>query len=166
MITQTIQAAINEQINAEFDASYTYLAMSADCERKHLHGTAKWLRLQSREEYGHGMRLFDFLLARDCKVELKSIEQPDIEYESLLSIFEKALKQEEEVSRRIDELYKLAFAENAFATLVELQWFLTEQVGEEHVARDIVAKLRMVKNDPAALLELDRELGNREAEAV
>jgi ferritin len=45
--------------------------------------------------------------------------------------------------------------------MTELQWFLTEQVEEERTAREIVAKFRLVKNDPAAILDLDRELGAR-----
>jgi ferritin len=57
----------------------------------------------------------------------------------------------------------MAFDEKAFATLVELQWFITEQVGEERVAREIVAKLQMIQDDPAAVLEIDRELGERDA---
>lgn len=163
MITPDIQTALNEQISAELNSSYTYLAMSAFCDQQNFRGAAKWLRMQSREEHGHGMRLFDFLLARDCPVELRTIDQPQLEFESLLAVFEAALKQEEAVSKRIDELYELAFDEKSFATLVELQWFLTEQVGEERAARDIVFKLQMIRDDPAALLEVDRELGARTA---
>jgi ferritin len=163
VVSQTIQEALNQQINAEFNSSYTYLSMSAYCERQHFDGSARWLRLQSREEIRHGMRLFDFLLARNCRVTLDAIQQPPEEFPSLLALFETALKQEEDVSRRIERLYELAFDEKAFATLVELQWFLTEQVGEERAALDIVTKLRMVREDPAALLELDREFGARES---
>ena len=35
---------------------------------------------------------------------------------------------------------------------------------EEKTARDIVAKFMLVKDDPAALLDLDRELGSRQPE--
>ena len=65
------------------------------------------------------------------------------------------------MSRQIDALYELAFREKAFAATVELQWFLTEQVEEEKSAREIVAKFRLVGNDPSSLLDLDRELGSR-----
>jgi ferritin len=34
-------------------------------------------------------------------------------------------------------------------------------VEEEKTAREIVAKFKMVGNDPASLLDLDRELGAR-----
>jgi ferritin len=76
-------------------------------------------------------------------------------------VFEKALLQEQEVSRQIDALYETAFKERAFAAVAELQWFLTEQVEEEKIGREIVAKFRMIGNDPASLLDLDRDLGSR-----
>src|ERR671914_132613 len=158
--------AINQQVNSELSASYTYLAMSAWCERQKFTGAARWLRLQSQEEYMHAMKLFDFLLARDCDVELKPVGQPDQKFKSVAEVFEQALHHEQEVSRQIDSLYEIAFREKAFAAVAELQWFLTEQVEEEKTGREIVAKFKMVGNDPASLLDMDRELGSRSAAEV
>jgi ferritin len=36
-----------------------------------------------------------------------------------------------------------------------------EQVEEEKSAREIVRKFHLVRNDPASMLDLDRELGSR-----
>src|SRR5919204_4827064 len=159
----TVFSAINEQINSEFSASYTYLAMAAYCERQKFLGAAKWLRMQAEEERLHGMKLFDFVLARDGNVELKAIVEPRAMYDSLPAVFEQALEHEQNVTRQINSLYELCFGEKAFAEMTELQWFLTEQVEEEKTSREIVAKFRLVKNDPAALLDMDRELGQRTA---
>jgi len=161
MLSQVVQDAINRQINNELTASYTYLSMSAFCERQNFLGCARWLRLQSHEEYQHAMKLFDFLLARNGTVALKALPEPLGKFKSIADVFESALKQEEDVSSQIDSLYELAFKEKAFAALVELQWFLTEQVEEERTAREIVAKFHLLENDPAAILDLDRELGGR-----
>jgi ferritin len=49
---------------------------------------------------------------------------------------------------------------------VQTEWFVNEQVEEEKSMRDIVAKLRMVKDDAPSLLDMDRELGSRVAEAA
>jgi ferritin len=160
-MSPVVHEAINRQINAELSASFTYLAMSAFCARRAFMGCAHWLRLQSQEEYGHAMKLYDFLLARDGPVELKAMPEPKATYESIPAVFEAAFAQEQEVSRQIDSLYELAFKEKAYAATVELQWFLTEQVEEEKSAREIVAKFDLVKNDPASLLDIDRELGAR-----
>ena len=83
---------------------------------------------------------------------------PKQTFDTIAEVFEAALSQEQDVSRQIDALYELAFREKAFSATVELQWFLTEQVEEEKSAREIVAKFRLVGNDPASLLDLDREL--------
>ena len=155
--------AINRQINSELSASYSYLAMSAWCERQKFTGAARWLRLQSQEEYLHAMKLFDFMLARDEKVLLKPLAEPRQSFKSLAEVFEKALEQEQDVSKQIDSLYEIAFKEKAFAAVAELQWFLTEQVEEEKQGREIVAKFKLIGSDPASILDMDRELGARTA---
>ena len=71
----TVFNAINEQINSEFEASYTYLQpWPASARQQRFSGAAKWLRSQSDEERQHGLKLFDFVLARDGAVDLKTIE--------------------------------------------------------------------------------------------
>ena len=161
MLSSVVQAALNDQINTEFYSSYNYLAMSAWCERQNFRGCAKWLRIQSEEEYLHAIKLYNFMTARNSTVTLQEIKAPRTDYDSIPQVFEQALQQELDVSCRIDALYELAFKEKAFAALVELQWFITEQVEEERTARDIVAKFQLVKADPSALLDLDRELSAR-----
>ena len=160
-MTPKVLEAITRQIGAEFQASFSYLSMAGWCEHHKFMGAGRWLRIQSQEEHGHAMKLFDFVLARNKAVQLPGIEQPKSEFSSIVEVFERALAQETEVSRQIDALYELAFHEKVFAAMAELQWFITEQVEEEKTVREIVAKFDMVKNDPASLLDLDRELGGR-----
>ena len=162
-MNKRVVEAINRQINSELTASYSYLGMSAWCDQQKYTGAARWLRLQSQEEYMHAMKLLDFLLARDCDVQLRAIQAPHSPFASLLDVFERALEQEQEVSHQIDALYETAFNEKAFAAVAELQWFLTEQVEEEKTGREIVTKLKMVGDDAASLLDMDRELGSRSA---
>ena len=164
-MSSTVQQALNKQINMELSASYEYLAMSAWCETQNLHGSAKWLRLQSQEEYGHGMKLFGFVIARGGAVDLQAMGAPVQKFDTLLDVFTKVLAQEQTVTQQIDSLYELAFKEKAYAATVELQWFLMEQVEEEKAAREILAKLKMIGGDPAALLDFDRDLGSRSTPA-
>ena len=164
MLSDVMQDAINDQINNELFAMYSYLSMSAWCEHKQFTGCAHWMRLQSDEERTHALRLLDFLLARNGRVILKPIAQPMVDFESVPAVYETALAQEQKVTEQIDALYELAFKEKAFAALVELEWFITEQVEEEKTAREIVHKFHLVKDDPASLLDLDRELSERKPE--
>jgi len=153
--------ALNEQIQAELNSFYKYLGMAAYCDREKFHGSAHWLTQQSQEEYGHAMKLYAFLVSRDSPVRLGALEKPNQSFESIVQVFETALLQEQEISERINKLYRIAIEEKAFATSVELHWFLTEQVEEEKTVRDIVFKLRKIKGDPAALLDWDSDLGQR-----
>ena len=165
MLSQHVQDQINEQINNELFSSYSYLAMSAYCSEKQYHGCAHWLRMQSQEENEHAMRLYDFLIARGGRVVLSKIKEPKAEFKSLLSVFKNVLKQEMKVSAQIDALFELALKEKAFAALVELEWFVQEQVEEEKNARDILHRVELLKDDPSSLLDLDRDLGDRKEES-
>jgi ferritin len=165
-MNELVQNAINDQINAELSASYAYLAMSTHCEHIDFPGCAQWLRIQSQEEYAHAMKLLDFMLARHCKVALKSIPGPAAEYGAIQEVFETAYRQEQQTSRQIDALYGLAHEHKTYAALPLLEWFLTEQIEEEKSARQIVAKFHLVNGDPPSLLEIDRELGQRGPESV
>ena len=127
MLSQVVQDKINEQINNELFASYSYLAMSAYCSHQQFNGSAQWLRIQSQEEYAHAMRLYDFLVARGGRVRLSKIGKTKRKFSSVVNVFENVLEQERTVSAQIDSLYELAFKEKAFAALVELEWFVQEQ---------------------------------------
>lgn len=164
MLSKVVRGRINEQINNELFSSYSYLAMSAFCSHKQFNGCAQWLRIQSQEEYAHAMRIYDFLLMRGERVSLAKIEKPKRKFESIVDVFENVLEQERTVTAQINSLFELAFKEKAFAALIELEWFVQEQVEEEKNARDILHKFRLVADDPASLLDLDRELGERPPE--
>ena len=75
-MTKAVLEAITRQITAEFNASFSYLSMAAWCEHQKLMGAGRWLRLQSHEEHGHAMRLFNFVLARNHEVRLMGVDQP------------------------------------------------------------------------------------------
>lgn len=162
-MTKLVLEAITRQITAEFNASFSYLSMAAWCEHQKLMGAGRWLRLQSQEEHGHAMRLFDFVLARNHAVRLDAVERPRSDFGSIVEVFEAALAQEEEVSRNIDALYQLAFEEKVFAAMAELQWFITEQVEEEKTAQQAIDQLKMAGKDPSAILMLDQLFGSRPA---
>jgi ferritin len=164
MLSKTLQDALNTQIKHEFFSSYLYLAMSSYFESQSLLGFAKWMRIQSEEEHGHAMRLFDFVHDRGGSVELQALEQPRGEFAAPLDAFQQALEHERFITAQIHQLYALAVREKDYPTQVHLQWFIDEQVEEEKNASDIVDQLRIAGNDGAAILLLDHNLGQRQAE--
>lgn len=161
MLNKVIQDALNDQIKNEFYSSYAYLAMSAYFEANNLPGFAHWMRLQSQEESGHAMRLFDFVHNRGGRVVLQPIDAPPGDFKSPLEVMQHALGHERGVSGMINKLHVLAVKESDFATQAEMQWFVTEQVEEEKNASLIVEQLRMVGDQGAVLFLLDRQLASR-----
>ncbi len=164
MIEPTIEEALGKQINQEFTAAYNYLGMAAYFDSQSLDGFANWMQIQHDEEVAHGMRLFRYLLDRGGKIELKAIPAPQTDYANPIDVFERALEQEQDNSKSINTLYQQATEANDFTTKSHLQWFLDEQVEEEKSIEDIIAMLRLAKDDVSALLFLNDKLGNRAPE--
>ena len=164
MLSKTIQDAMNEQIKNELYSAYLYLSMSAYCEAANLPGFAHWMRVQAQEEEAHAMKFYDFIYERGGRVVLQAIDQPPVEFQSPLNVFEQTLEHEQKVTALIHDLYTLAVQEKDYASQAFLQWFVTEQVEEEASATQIVETLKMIGDKGHALLMLDRELGKRGAD--
>jgi len=64
-------------------------------------------------------------------------------------------------TQKIWRLADLARAKDDKATESFLRWFIDEQVEEEKNASELLAKVRMVKDSPVALLALDDVLSQR-----
>ena len=89
------------------------------------------------------------------------IDAPAAEWANVLEVFEATLAHEQEVTRRINELVRLAKEEKDFATDIFLHWFVSEQVEEEETVKDIISKLRLIKGEGQGMLLLDKDLGSR-----
>ncbi len=161
MLSKIMQDAINEQINKEFYSAYLYLAMTAHFEGENLPGFAHWMRVQAREETGHGMKFFSYIYERGGNVVLEAIAQPPTTFKTPLSIFEQVLKHEQQITKSINKLYELALKEKDYPTQIMLEWFIKEQVEEEQTDMRIIEQLKMAGEAPIALLMLDRQLAAR-----
>ena len=164
MISKKIQQILHEQIKKEYYSSYMYLAMSTWCNSKSLEGFGNWLRVQSAEELEHALKFVRFVEERQGNVILESIEQPPVEYQSVVDIFKKTLAHEQFVTRSIHAICEAADAEKDYATKEFLGWFVKEQVEEEANAALIVDKLAMIGESMSGLLYLDKEMKKRAAD--
>lgn len=162
MLKTNILNILNKQINEELYSSYLYLSMSAYFSSMNLDGFAKWMKMQSAEEYGHAMKIYDYVIQCDGKVTLKAINNPKSQWKSALEVFQETLKHEQYISSRVNNIINLAIKEKDHATNNFFQWFVAEQVEEEANARNIVDKLKMIGETKSGLFMLDRELGQRQ----
>jgi len=161
MISDKMQAAINEQINKELYSEYLYVSMAAYFDSIGLKGFANWMRVQVKEERTHALMMYTYVNEAGGRVLLQPIDGPPTEFDSPLDVYEKTLEHERFVTSRINALVDLAIAESDHATNAFLQWFVTEQVEEESSAKDIADQLRFVQGDGRGVLMLDREMAAR-----
>jgi ferritin len=160
-LSKAMQDALNEQIREELASAYIYLSMAAYCESINLRGFAHWMQAQSNEEMAHAMKFYGYVHERGGRVVLEAVEQPPIEFEGAVDVFEKTLAHEQYITSRIHKLYALASEENDYASLSILQWFVDEQVEEESSAGEILDTLKMIGDKGQALFMLDRQLAAR-----
>jgi ferritin len=158
---EKLEKAFNEQIQAEFYSAYLYLSMSAYFESINMLGFAHWMRVQTNEEQEHAMKLYKFVIERGGRVSLQAIQQPPVEFDSVLAVSEMTFAHEQKVSSLIYNLYELAGEVGDHAAEVFLQWFISEQVEEENNTRTIVDQLRMIGDHKMGLVMLDHQLAER-----
>ena len=161
MLSEKMQQALNDQINAEVWSAYLYLSMSAYFESLNLPGFANWMKVQWQEELSHTVKFFDYVNERGGRVTLQPIAAVQTEWEDTLEAFQDTLKHEQHVSALINNLVNIAIEEKDHATNNMLQWYVAEQVEEESNVESLVEQIKMIGGQGHGMLMLDRELGSR-----
>ncbi len=154
-----LEKMLNEQLNFEIYSAHIYLAMSGCANDKDLPGVASWFLVQYEEELFHAKKIFNYINSRGGRVNITGFKDPQNEWKDALELFEVSLAHEQEVTKRIYNLMDAAIEAKDHATKSFLQWFVDEQVEEEDTVRDIISKVKMLKN--SSLYHLDKELGDR-----
>jgi len=98
MVSKKMVDALNHHMNEEFFSSYLYLSMAAYFEDKNLNGFAHWFKLQSQEEYGHGMKFYGYINQVRGKVTLKAIKAPKTTWKSYKEVFNETFKHEKQIT--------------------------------------------------------------------
>lgn len=146
------EAAINEQINVEYNVSYVYHAMFAYFDRDNvaLKGLAKFCKESSIEEREHAEKLMEYQNKRGGRVKLQSILMPAMEFDhpekgDALYAMELALSLEKLTNEKLLNLHSVAERCNdkQMTDFVESE-FLTEQVDAIKRISEYVAQLRRV----------------------
>jgi len=161
MLTQKMEEALNNQVNAEMYSSYLYLAMSAHFSEQNLEGFAHWMNMQAQEELGHGMKFYNYINERGGRVVLQAIAAPPVTWDSPLAVIEAVLTHEQKVTSLINELVDLAISEKDHASNIFLQWFVTEQVEEEASVNAVLQKLKLLGENSGGMFMIDQELSTR-----
>lgn len=161
MLSERIEKALNDQVNAELYSSYLYLSMASYFKKMNLNGFARWMEVQALEELTHAMKFYNFINERGEQTILQPIQGPPGSWNSPLSAFQDAYHHELKVSGLINNLVNLAIEDKDHATNNFLQWFVAEQVEEEASADAVVQKLKLIEGSPGNIFLLDQEMAQR-----
>ena len=155
-----VESALNDQVQKEASSSQFYLAMASWAESNGLNGTAKFMYQHSDEERFHMLKLIHFINERGGKALIPSIEQPPKEFRDLENVFELLLSHEISVTESINNLVDICLQQKDYTTHNFVQWYVSEQLEEEALARTVLDKLRLIGGDKGGMYMFDRDLEN------
>ncbi len=158
MLKKKIENALNNQIKIEAESSQFYLAMASWAETEGLNGTAEFLYAHADEERMHMLKLVKFVNERGGKAIIPALKQPPKEFKSLNKVFEHLLNHEMMVTEEINNVVDVCLSEKDYTTHNFMQWYVSEQIEEEALARTIMDKLNLIGNDKGGLYLFDRDI--------
>ncbi|GAB3896739.1 ferritin [Spirosoma agri] len=134
-IKESVELALNQQIQMEMVSSSKYLAMAGWCDRNGLDHSAGFFYKQSEEERKHGMKIFHYLCDQGAMAFSPEVPAVGQEFDSLRAVFETALEQEIAVTDSINRIIGVCRRESDYATEELMKWYVREQMEEEYIAR-------------------------------
>ena len=158
-LTEEMEQILNNQIKIEGNSSAKYLAMASWCAEKGFESATSFFMAQADEERTHMLKIFNYILERGGKAISPEVSDVRHEYDSLRELCETALEQEISVSNSINRVVDVARKANDFATDNFMQWFVSEQIEEEAIARRIVELFDIIGEGGVGLFTIDKEIG-------
>ena len=158
MISPKIEKALNQQVQLEAESSQIYLAMASWAEVEGYNGVSDFLFKHSDEERVHMLKLVKFINERGGHGIIPALPQPAQKYKGVKPLFEQVLSHEIHVSEEINKLVDICLKEKDYTTHNFLQWYVSEQIEEEALARRIIDKLKLIGDDKGGFYLFDRDI--------
>lgn len=158
MLNVKIQEALNKQVKVEGDSSQTYLAMAVWAEIQGYSGISKFMYTHADEERQHMLKLIKYINERGGEATVPELAQPEKAYKSVRAVFETLLSHEQNVTDQINHLVFMCLDEKDYTTHNFLQWYVSEQLEEEALARQIMDKIKIIGDDKSGLYLFDRDI--------
>ena len=163
MLKEKVEKALNAQIELEAYSSQLYLSMASWAEKKGYNGSALFLYEHADEERGHMLKLFHYINDRDGHAIVPALDKPPHEFDSIKLVFEEVLNHERMISESINNLVGTCIEEKDYTTQNFLQWYVSEQIEEENLAKTNLDKLTLLGNDKANMYMFDKEMSEMSA---
>nr|WP_321223304.1 ferritin [uncultured Psychroserpens sp.] len=156
----TIEKLLNNQIKYEAQASLQYLAMASWADAKGYNGVSGFFYSQSDEERVHMSKLIKFVNERGGNVIIPGLDKPKDSYSSLNELFEKFLESEMFVTEQINHVIFECLEQKDYNVHNFMQWYVTEQLEEEAMARTLLDKLNIIGADKSGHYLFDRDINS------
>ncbi len=140
MISEALNAQMNEQIGHEFGASLQYVNIAAYFDDAGLPVLTQHFFRQAEEEREHAMKFVRYILDAGGRVKIPAIPAPRNEFSSAEEAVGLALEWEYTVTKQINALLDRATGERDYVAHDFLEWFAREQL-EEVSSMDTLLKM-------------------------
>lgn len=158
MLSKTIEKALNNQVQIEAQSSQVYLAMASWAEVQGFAGVSEFMYAHSDEERMHMLKLLKFINERGGHALVPDLEAPSPKFGSFKDMFQILFDHEVMVSQSINDLVDISLQEKDYATHNFLQWYVSEQIEEEALARTILDKIQLIGDDKGGLYLFDNDV--------
>ncbi|OUS02558.1 ferritin [Flavobacteriales bacterium 33_180_T64] len=153
-----IEKLLNNQIKYEAQASMQYLAMASWADAKGYNGVADFFYSQSEEERVHMTKLVKFVNERSGHVIIPELDKSKHDFNTLNELFETFLKSEMFVTEQINHVIYECLKHKDYNVHNFMQWYVTEQLEEEAMARTLLDKLNIIGTDKSGHYLFDRDI--------
>lgn len=158
MLSSKIEAALNHQVTVEAESSQIYLAMASWAENLGFEGVSQFMYAHSDEEREHMLKLIKFINERGGHAKVSQLSAPPTEFGSFKDMFQSLFDHEVMVSKSINDLVDISLQEKDYATHNFLQWYVSEQIEEEALARNILDKIDLIGDDKSGFYLFDNDI--------
>jgi ferritin len=138
LISESILAALNEQVGHEFSAMLQYVAIAAHFDRETLPMLSAHFYSQAEEEKEHAHKFVKFILDTGGRLSIPALPAPHATFQFAEEAVKLSLDQEKRVTAQVNNLVHLAKQENDYTTEQFLQWFVQEQLEEVSTMDDLL----------------------------
>jgi ferritin len=158
MLSPIIEAALNKQVVIEAESSQIYLAMASWAETQGFEGVSQFMYAHSDEERMHMLKLVKFINERGGHAIISTLAAPPVSFGSFKEMFQELFNHEVAVSASINDLVDISLQEKDYATHNFLQWYVSEQIEEEALARNILDKISLIGDDKGGFYLFDNDI--------
>jgi len=158
MLSKNVEKALNNQIKLEAESSQIYLSMASWAESQGFEGVATFMYAHSDEERQHMLKIVKFINERGGHAIVSDLNAPPVSFGELKEMFKTLFDHEVMISQKINDLVEITLNEKDYATHNFLQWYVSEQIEEESLARNILDKISLIGDDKGGLYLFDNDV--------